>query len=151
MLQVGDFIAIANLAAKACQALSSSKGSKAQFTSLLTTLKAVGQAMIHAEAVCMEYHTFPLSETCQEKSRRDRLDEIAEEIVKQRNECDELLSDFLFRFKSYEIAFIKQDPGLIKQGYKSLVFQFRKDEVATFEKELHDRLQAMQLLLNSFF
>jgi hypothetical protein len=152
MLQVGDFIAIANLTAKTCRTLSSSQGSKPQFASLLAVLNTVGQTMIHAEAACMEYHTSALSDTTPDDPKDAlRLEQIADEIVKQRNDFKAVISSFLSRFKSYESVFMKDRQGIIKHGYKSIAFQFRKDEIATFEKELQTHLQSMQMLLNSFF
>ena len=145
VLQIGDFIAIANLAAKACQALSSSQGSKAEFTSLLAALKALCSAMIQAEAVCMEYH---ISDTHQDPRR---LDSIARDIAKESSECKALVSQFLEDFESYRKAFTDPDKGKLYQGYKGLTLPFRKDELARVEKRLNQHLQAMQFRLYSYF
>ena len=150
MLQVGDFIAVANLAAQVCQALSATSGSKAQFESLLAILNAVGQAMIRAEAACMEFYS-SLSNCSDEKDKYLHIDEVADDIVIQRNQCDALLASFLHRYKSYQKSFIGQGSGRLKQGYKSLVFQIHKEDIIKFEKELQGRLQALQLLLNTFY
>jgi hypothetical protein len=154
LLQVGDFIAVANLTVKACQALSSTRGSKAQCTSLVETLKAVGKAMIQAEAVFMEYHTSSFSDTCQNQGRMKLLDSIAEGITKECSQCRSLVSSFLERFQSYSKVFDKPDSGLMTRGnqaYKSMAFQFRKEEIASMEERLHEHLQALQLHLNSFY
>ena len=151
VLQIGDFIAIANLAAKACQALSSSQGSKAEFTSLLAALKALCSAMIQAEAVCMEYHTSYISDTHQDPRRPIDLDLIVRDIAEERSECEALVSQFYEDFKSYKKAFTDPDKGKLYQGYKSLTLPFRKDELARVEKRLNEHLQAMQFRLYSYY
>jgi hypothetical protein len=150
ILQIGDSIAIATLAAKAWKALSSSQGSKAEFKSLITALKALGNAMIQAEAVCMEYHTSYISDTHQDPRRLIVLDSIARDIAKENSECKALVSQFLEVFESYTKAFTDPDKGKMYQGYKSLTLLFRKDELARVEKRLNEHLQAMQLLFYSY-
>lgn len=154
MLQVGDFIAIASLTVKACQALSSSHGAKAEFASMEGTLKALRDAMLQAEAACMEYHTASFSETFQAHGGMTLLDSIAKGIDEECDKCKALVSKFLSRFESHQRAFAKQSTGLMDrghQGYKSLTLQLHKDEIASLEKELLGYLQAVQLLLNCFF
>jgi len=151
MIQIGDFIALAALAGKACRALSSSQGSKAEFTSLCAALKALGNAMIQAEAVCMEYHTSYISDMHKDPCRQIVLDSIARDIAKERDECEALVSQFLVDFETYTKAFTDPDKGKMYQGYKSLTLPFRKDELARVEKRLNERLQAMQLRFYSYY
>jgi len=151
ILQVGDFIVIAQLAVKACQALSSAKGSKAEYLSLHTTLKALCNAMIQAEGVCMEYYASYISETYQDPRQPSRLDSIARDIVEERIGCERIVSQFLKDYESYTKAFTEQGKGKMYQGYKSLILPFRKDELASVEKRLNKHLQAMQLHFYSLF
>src|SRR4051812_7462325 len=109
--QIGDFFAIAALAANACQALNSSQGSKAGFTSLRATLEALRKAMIQAEAVCMEHRTSYISDRDKDSRRLEDLDLITKAIEEERNECNALLSQFNEDFKMYTKAFTGSDKG----------------------------------------
>jgi len=149
-MQIGDFIALAMLATNAFQALNSTRGSKSDFTSLLSTLKAIGQAMVQAEALCIGCHTSFSDGTNTDPAHIKRLDAIASEIVKEREECEALIKKFLKDFKAYKEAFVDPGKGMLRQGYRSLTWMGRKDEAAVLEKRLNTHLQALQMHLYTF-
>ena len=148
--QIGDFIAMAALAAKAFQALDSSRGSNVEFNSLLNTLKALGQAMWQAEALCMECHTSSFGDAYKNPRRLELLESIASDITKEREECEALITHFLKSFASYTRTFLEGDAGKIRSGFKKLTWAGRKDEVAVLEKRLNGHLQALQIHLWTF-
>ncbi|KAI9786687.1 MAG: hypothetical protein M1839_006238 [Geoglossum umbratile] len=148
--QIGDFIAMATLATKAFQALDSSRGSKFEFNSLLDTLKALGQAMWQAEALCMECHTTLFSNMSKDPRRLQLLESIAGDISKEREHCEALITHFLKGFSSYTRSFSEGDIGKVRLGIKKLTWAGRKDEVAVLEKRLNAHLQALQIYLWNF-
>jgi hypothetical protein len=148
--QIGDFIVIASLAAKAVNALDSSRGSKFEFTSLLHSLKALGQAMLRAEALCMECHTSSF-DAYMDPHRADLLNAIASDISKERKECEALVSHFLTSFKPYHAAFAQSHNGKIHRGFKELTWMWRKEEAAMLERRLDGHVRAMQLHLWTFY
>jgi hypothetical protein len=148
--QIGDFIVIASLAAKAVNALDSSRGSKFEFTSLLNSLKALGQSMLRAEALCMECHTFSFG-AYNDPHQADLLNAIASDISKERKECEVLVSHFLTSFKPYHAAFAGSHKGKIHRGFKELTWMWRKEEAAMLEQRLNGHVQAMQLHLWTFY
>jgi hypothetical protein len=149
-LQIGDFIAIATLAATAFQALNSTRGSKFEFTSLLSTLKAVSQAMLQAEELCIRCHTsFPYN-TPTDPSHLKFLDSIAREITKEREECQAIIKQFLKNFEAYNEAFVEPGIGMMRQGFRKLTWIGHRDEAAAIEKRLNTHMQALQLHLSTF-
>lgn len=149
VLQVGDFVAIAVLTAEVIKALASSRGSKFEFTSLVSTLKGLGQAMLQAEAVAMEWNT-SFMDSCEDIQLRGRLDIIAQDLVREKEECQDLIANFMKDFDSYTRAFHAQSNKLRSQ-FRKLTWAMCRDEVATFEKRLHGHLQALQLSLHAFY
>jgi hypothetical protein len=150
-LQVGDFIALATLATTVFQALSSTQGSKFEFTSLLITLEALSQAMVQAEALCIGCHAFSPDDTSTDPFRLEHLDSIADEIVKERKECEALVTKFKEKFVAYKEAFVEPGRGMICQSLRKLTWIGRRYEAATLEKRLNTHLQALQLHLYAFF
>ncbi|KAH0551362.1 hypothetical protein GP486_007423 [Trichoglossum hirsutum] len=148
--QIGDFIAIASLAAKAANALDSSRGSKFEFTSLLNSMKALGQAMLRAEALCMECHTSSFN-AHNDPHRAGLLHDIAADIASERKECEALVSHFLKSFKSYHAAFVGSPNEKMRRGFKELTWIWRKEEAAMLEKQLDGHVQTMQLHLWTFY
>ncbi len=148
-LQVGDFITLAMLATRAFQALDSSRGSKFEFISLLGSLKALSQAMLQAEALCVGCYTSCSDDSSTESSTRNHLDSIVQDIVKAREECETLITQFLKSFASYDEAF--SDPrSMIRQSFRKLTYLGRKDEAAVLEKRLNAHLRILQLRLCAF-
>jgi hypothetical protein len=150
-LQVGDFIAIATLATTVFQALSSTRGSKFEFTSLLSTLEALSQAVVQAEALCKGYHALSSDDMSTDPSRLERLDSIADEIAKEREECKALVAQFNKVFVAYKEAFVDPGRGIIRQSLRKLTWIGRRYEAATIEKRLNTHLQALQMHLYAFF
>jgi hypothetical protein len=149
-LQIGDFIAIATLAARAFQALNSSRGSKFEFTSLLSTLKMLSNAMLQAEALCIGCHTSPSDDTFTDPSRLELLDSIAREIAKEREECEALIEQFLKDFAAYNEAFLEPGIGKMRQGLRKLTWIGHRDEATALEKRLNTHMQALQLHLYTY-
>ena|SRR5579862_537401 len=145
--QISDFITIASLATKAFQALDSSRGSKFEFSSLLSTLKAVGQAMWQAKALCVEFYT-PSSGSADKDPCHPET--IAHGIVKECEECKALIIHFLKNFASYAEAFSERGAGKLHTGVKMLTWAGRRDEVEVLEKRLNERLQTLQIHLLTF-
>src|SRR5437016_3871818 len=102
--QIGDFIAIAAVAAKAYRALDSTRGSEYEFTSLRSTLKALSQAMLQAEALCMEYHTSAFNDAYKDPHHFQLLNSVASDVAKERKECEALITQFMENFASYSRA-----------------------------------------------
>jgi hypothetical protein len=153
-LQVSDFIAIATLATTVFQALSSSRGSKFEFTSLLGTLEALSQAIVQAEALCVRCHALSSDDISTDPSRLERLerlDLIADEIIKERKECEALVTHFNKKFVAYREAFVEPGRGMMRQSLRKLTWIGRRHEAATLEKRLNTHLQALQLRLYAFF
>jgi hypothetical protein len=148
--QIGDFIAMASLATKAFQALDSSRGSKFEFNSLLNTLKALGQAMWQAEALCMECHMSSLGRADVDPHRLKLLESIAHDIANEREKCEALITHFLKSFAPYTKAFSEGGAGKLRAGVRMLTWAERKDEVAALEKRLNGHLQALQIHLWTF-
>lgn len=147
MLQVGDFITIAMVAARAAKALSDAQGSKAEFTSLLKTLNALAQAMLQAEALCMGCQSArPSNDTASIKM----IESIAAEIIKERKECEDLITQFLNDFASYSEAFVEQGSGVVRKTYRKLTWLGRKEEAAALERRITTHMQALQLRLYAF-
>lgn len=149
-LQIGDFIAIATLAARVFQALNSTRGSKFEFTSLLRTLKALSQAMLEAEDLCIRYHMSSTANTSTDPSHLQLLDSIAHEINKERKECQALIDQFSNNFAGYEEAFVEPGGGMWRQNLKKLRWIGRRDEAAVLEKRLNTHMQALQFHLSIF-
>lgn len=153
-LQIGDFIAIATLATTVFQALSSSRGSKFEFTSLLDTLEALREAMVQAAALCTGCHWLSPKDKPTDPSllkRLDRLNSIADELVKERDKCKALVTQFNEKFVAYKEAFVEPGRGIIRQNLRKLSWIGRRYEAATLEKRLNTHLQAFQLQLHAFF
>jgi hypothetical protein len=148
--QIGDFIAIATLAAKASQALNSSRGSEFEYTSLSNTLKSIGQAMVQAEGLCMEWHMCSMDDICKDARRLERLKSIIQDITKERDECKALINGFNQDFKSYARAFDKTCTDKMHQEVKKLTWIAHKQGLATLENRLSEHLQVLQLLLYAF-
>ena len=148
-LQVGDFIAIATLATNICQALSSSRGSKTQFTSLVKTLQALSQAMLQAETLVIACQS-SLDLHCTDKTRLAFLDSVAEGIVKERQACEALLIHFLTRFQGYTEAFVEQSKGYWKGNFAKLTWMGKKSEADTLESRIKSHMQALQLHLHTY-
>jgi len=149
-LQIGDFIAIATLAVRAFQALNSARGSKFEFTSLLSTLKALSQAMLQAEAVCIGCHTSSSDNTSTDPFHLELLDSIAREIRKEQMECEALITQFLKNFAAYNEAFTEPGIGMIRQSLRKLTWIGRRVEAAALERRLNSHMQALQLHLYTF-
>lgn len=149
-LQIGDFIAIATLAARAFQALNSTRGSKFEFTSLLRTLEALSQAMLKAEALCIRYHMSSTVHTSTDPFHQQLLDSIAHEINKERKECQALIDQFSNNFAGYKEAFVEPGGGMLRQNLKKLRWIGRRDEAAVLEKRLNTHMQALQFHLSIF-
>jgi len=149
-LQIGDFITIATLATKAFQALNSTRGSKFEFTSLLSMLKALSQAMLQAEALCIGYHTSSSDNSSIDPSHLELLDSIAREITKERKECEALITQFLKNLAAYNEAFVEPGIGMMRQGLRKLTWIGHREEAAALEKRLGAHMQALQLNLYTF-
>jgi hypothetical protein len=148
--QIGDFIAIATLATRACQALNSTRGSKFEFTSLLSTLKALIQAVLQAEALCIGCHTSSSQNTSTDPSHLELLDSIARDITKERKECEALFAQFMKNFAEYNNAFVEPRIDMIREGLRKLTWIGRSDEAAALEMRLSAHMQALQLHLHTF-
>jgi hypothetical protein len=148
--QIGDFIAIATLAANVSQALNSSRGSEFEYTSLSNTLKSIGQAMVQAEGLCMEWHMCSMDDICKDARRLERLKSIIQDITKERDECKALINGFNQDFKSYARAFDKTCTDKMHQEVKKLTWIAHKQGLATLENRLSEHLQVLQLLLYAF-
>jgi hypothetical protein len=148
--QIGDFIAIATLAARAFQALHSTRGSKFEYTSLLSTLEALSQAMVQAEALCIRYHTWSPDNTPIDPAHLERLNSIAHEINKELKECQALIDQFFKDFAAYNEAFVESGGGMIRQGLRKLTWIGHRDEAAILEKLLNSHMQSLQLRLSAF-
>jgi hypothetical protein len=149
-LQIGDFIAIATLAARAFQALNSTRGSKFEFISLLRTLEALSQVMLQAEALCIRYHMSPTVNTSTDPSHLKLLDSIAHEINKEREECQALIDQFFNNFAGYKEAFVELGGGMMHRDFKKLTWMGRRDEATALEKRLNTHMQALQFHLSTF-
>src|ERR1700722_8525626 len=135
--QIGDFIALASLAAKAFQALNSTRGSKFEFTSLLNTLESLSEAMLQAEELCIGCHTSSFDNTSKDLGQLDLLDSVAYNISKERKECEALIQRFMENFAPYNEAFMEPGIGKIRQGVRKLTWIGRQDEIAVWEKRLN--------------
>ena len=149
-LQIGDFIAIATLATTVIQALNSARGSKFEFTSLLSALNAMKYAMLQAEKFCIECHASPSCNNSTDPFRLERLDSIGHEITTERKECEALLEQFLKNFEAYNDAFMEPGIGMVRQSLKKLTWMGCRDEAATLEKRLNAHMQAFQLHLHTY-
>jgi len=146
--QFGDFIAIATLTTKAIQAVSSSRGSKSEFNSLLKTLEALHQAAVQADILGLtsSFDTAPKDE-----GLVMFLNSVATAITKERKECEALIDKFLGDFAPYVNAFTGAHTCRMYQGARSLTWMLHGNEIATLERLLNIRLQALQLLLSRFY
>jgi hypothetical protein len=149
-LQIGDFIAIATLATTAYQALNSTRGSKFEFTSLLSTLEALKQAMLQAGRLCSGCHTLSSNNKSTDPSHLELLDSTAREITKELEECRAVLDQFSENFAPYTEAFVELGGGMMRQGLRKLTWIGRRDEAAVYEKRLNTHMQALQLHLCTF-
>lgn len=149
-LQMGDFIAIATLAARVFQALNSTRGSKFEFISLLRTLEALSQAMLQAEALFIRYHMSAPFNAATGVSHQKLLDSLANEINKERQECQALIDKFSNNLAGYKEAFVEPGRGMICQNLKKLIWIGRSDEAAVLEKRLNTHMQALQFHLSAF-
>ncbi|KFY81771.1 hypothetical protein V500_11108 [Pseudogymnoascus sp. VKM F-4518 (FW-2643)] len=147
MLQVGDFITIAMVAARAAKALNDAQGSKAEFTSLLKTLNSLAQAMLQAEALCMGCQS---ARPSNDPASIKMLESIAAEIIKERKDCEDLITQFLNDFAAYSDAFVEQTSGIVRKTYRKLTWLGRKEEAAALEKRITTHMQALQLRLYAF-
>ena len=148
--QIGDFVAVALIAAKVINALNTSRGSKAEFISILKTLSALSQALWQAEALWMDFQTTSSDALHQDKKRLERLNSIAIDMNRERGECTALISQFLNDLKSYKNAFIHPTAGTIRQVVRSLSWIGEKERIAQFEKRLDGHLKAFQMHLGAF-
>lgn len=148
---MGDFIAIAILAGKVFQALSSSRGSKYEYISLCNTLKALSQAMLQAEALCMEYPAHVLYGTCKDQHRLHVLDTVAGDIRDEKEACEALIQDFLKQTESYTYAFMAEGTSRLRQEIKKLTWIGRAQQAEALDKALRGHLQAMQMHLGRFY
>ena len=146
--QFGDFVAIAALATKAIQAVSSSRGSKSEFDSLVKTLEALRQAALQADTLGM---TSSFDAAPKDKGLAVFLNSVATAITKERKECEALIDKFLGDFAAYVNTFMGARTGRMYQGARSLTWVVHKNEIATLERLLNARLQALQLLLCRFY
>jgi hypothetical protein len=149
--QIGDFIAIAGLAAKAYKALDSSRGSKFEFTSLLNTLEALSQAVLQAEALCMECQTFSFDDIYENLRRLELLDPVAFGITKEQMECEALIEQFLTDFSSCTKTFTNPGTGMMRPGVRKLTWIGHKAEIAALEKRFNGHLEALQSYLCAFY
>lgn len=140
--QFGDFVAIATLTTKAIQAVSTSRGSKSEFDSLLKTL----EALRHALGLTSSFDVAP-----KDKDLVMFLNSVAIAITKERKECEALIDKFLGDFAAYVNAFMGARTGRMHQGARSLTWMVHRQEIATLERLLIVRLQALQLLLCRFY
>jgi quinol monooxygenase YgiN len=148
MLQVGDFLTIAMLATRAAKALNDAHGSKAEFTSLLKTLNTLAQAMLQAEALCMGCQA---ARPSNDPNSIKMIDAIADEIIKERKACEDLITQFLKDFSAYADAFVESGrAGVVRQTYRKLTWLGRKDEAAALESRITTHMQALQLRLYAF-
>jgi hypothetical protein len=148
MFQFGDFITIATLATKAIQAVSSSRGSKSEFDSLVKTLEGLRQAALQADTLWLN---FSFDAAPKDKGLVMFLNSVATAITKERKECEALVDKFLDDFAAYVNTFMGAHTGKMHQGARSLTWTAHKDEIATWERLLNARLQALQLLLCRFY
>lgn len=149
-MQVGDFLAVAVLTTQIVKALSASKGSKFEFTSLTTTLKALSQAMLQAEAVAIEFNTSFDPDFCENSQLQARISIIAKDILREKDECKRLIDSFMRDYGSYTKAFI-ETKNKLRSNIRKLTWAMCKDEVASFEKRLQSHLQALQMSLNAYY
>ena len=148
---IGDFIAIAGLAGKAYQALSSGKGSKAEYRSLLATLKSLSQAMLQAEAMCMDFVTSSYDSLPKDKLRLERLEEAASLISTEREGCALAITDFLKENAAYTKAFAEEKVNVLKQGTRKLMWVANRPSAEVFERRINGHFQALQLHLLNFY
>ena len=149
---IGDFVAIAGLCGKAYQALSSAKGSKAEYRSLLNTLKSLSQAMLQAEAMCMEFVTSSYESAPKDKHRLERLEDVAHLISTEREGCALAITDFLKENAAYTKAFAEEKVNVLRQGTRKLMWPVASRQSAeVFERRINGHFQALQLHLLNFY
>lgn len=147
---VGDFISLAGLAGKAYQALSSAKGSKVEYRSLLGTLKSLSQAMLQAEAMCMEFVT-SYDSVPKDKLRLERLEEVALLISGERAGCADCINAFLHENGSYTKAFTGSKVNPLRLGTRKLMWTVNRPSAELFERRINGHVQALQLHLLTFY
>jgi hypothetical protein len=148
MFQFGDFVAIATLATKAIQTLSSSRGAKSEFNGLVKTLEALRQAALQADTLDM---TSSFDAAPKDKGLVMFLNSVATAITEERKECEALVDKFLDDFAAYVNTFMGARTGRMHQGARSLTWTVHKNEIATLARLLNARLQALQLLICRFY
>lgn len=149
--QIGDFVAVTLVVAKIINALNTSRGSKAEFISILQTLSALSQALSRAEQLWTDYQTTFDESIFHDKQRLKNLNAIAIDMNSERRKCVELMSTFLIDLSSYERAFLNPQANIAKQVTRKLTWIGEKEKVASFEKRLDGHLKAFQIHLNAFY
>ena len=148
MFQFSDFVAIATLATNAIQAISSARGSKYEFNSLVKTLEALRQTALQADTLGLN---FSFGVAPKDKGLVMFLNSVATAITKERKECESLVNKFLDDFAAYVNTFRGAHTSRMHQGARSLTWMAHKNEIATLERLLNARVQALQLLLCRFY
>ena len=149
--QIGDFVAVALVAAKIINALNNSRGSKSEFISILHTLTALSQALWRAEQLWIDYQTTRNETLFNDKRRQQSINAIATDMNRERDECTVLMAQFMEDLKSYKKAFLHPDASLGRQVVRKLSWIGEKERIASFEKRLHGHLKAFEMHLGAFY
>src|SRR5438034_847889 len=127
---IGDFISLITLTTATFKALSSSRGSRTEFQSLLSTLRSLSHAMCQAEALCVGYYTSveyangggwdhglgdgyghnnrdteDKAKLAKEEAKRKAIQDAVQGIKHQRDECEVLIRKFMSDFKGHMESF----------------------------------------------
>lgn len=135
---VGDIIAVVSIVKDLIEALDKSRGSAAEYQSLIRDLRLLGEVLSKIEEFSSTYET---------NHELAALYEVARRLVEP---CRQAIEAFGSRVRKYESTLGRDNGNVAKATFAKLRWQVgEKEEVSKFRVEVAGHVASMSLLLNN--